>query len=187
MVNEMSESLIKSFEKLRLKSYQGAADQPGVYTIGWGHVITGHENPDLFKPGDMMKDVTITEEQAETLFQNDLQTFITGVTMRLNPDKKRALTDDQFGALVSFAYNIGLGGFGISAVRATINMANPMDAVHGFKSFIKSGGEVRNGLVRRRAAEAALYKSDYDNMTYFMNNSDPKAIKASATYIDVEI
>lgn len=187
MIDDETELLIKSFEKLRLKAYQGAADQPGVYTIGWGHVITGHEDPDIFKPGNMMKDVVITAEQAETLFQQDLQTFISGVSMRLNPDKKKALTDDQFGALVSFAYNIGLGNFGISAVRATINNGDPRDAFHGFKSFVKSNGQVQNGLIRRRAAESALYQSDSESLNLFMNNSDPKTIKAAAIYLDLEV
>jgi GH24 family phage-related lysozyme (muramidase) len=143
VVNERTERLIKSFEepkgprlKARKDTIATLFNEEYIYDIGWGHVITGHEEPDIFKPGQMMSEVTITKEQAQELFESDLKKFIGGVTMRLNPDKKRALSEDSFGALVSLAYNIGLEGFNKSAVRATINMANPKDAIHGFRSWV---------------------------------------------------
>lgn len=191
VIDDRAVSLIKSFEKLRLKSYQGAADALDIYTIGWGHVLTGHEIPDLFKPGQMMQDVSITADQADQLFMNDIGVFIKGLQMRLSTDACSKLTDDQFGALVSFAYNIGLGGFGSSQVMAQVNRGSIDEASNFFKSFVRSGAvdpdtgrkPIVNGLVRRRAAERALYKSDYDMVDYFMNNSNATAINKAQTYI----
>jgi lysozyme len=185
-LNSRAIELIQHFESRRLKAYHGEADAPGVFTIGWGHVITGNEVPDIFKPGNLMRDVVITESQAEELFANDIDRFIKGVYMRLN-EKRNQLTEDQLGAIVSLAFNIGLGNFAISAVKKTINMAEIKDAVHGFKSWIRSAGEIRNGLIRRRAAEAALFNSDYSTMTFLLNNSNPATIKRAIEYLDLDI
>lgn len=203
MIDLVTEKLVKSFEKLRLKSYHGAADPDGVYTIGWGHVITGHEiathGIELFKRGDMMKDVTITEEQAEILFQGDIKIAMDGIRMRLDKQKASQLTEDQRGALVSLTFNIGLGGFGKSAVRATINMGDPKDAVHGFKSWISAGRDKKGnlikvpGLIKRRAAEAALYQSDYEMVEYFIYDKYSKeqlyeeVIPRAKSYLDLDI
>lgn len=178
--------LIESFELLRLKAYQGAADRKDVWTIGYGHVITGHERPDLFRPGQQMKDVVITKDRAESLLVEDLGKAAAGVTMRLNPDMAAKLNDDQYGALVSLTFNIGVGNFAISSVRKTINVGDINSAAEAFRSFIRSAGEVRNGLIRRRAAEKALYKSEYDTMTYFLNNSNSTAIAKARKYLDID-
>ncbi len=182
-VNDRTVQLIQSFEKCRLKAYQGAADAPGVYTIGWGHVLTGHEVPDLFRVGQMMRDVTITQQQADALFLNDIKTTVNGVNMRLEPEIASQLTDDQFGALVSLSYNIGLGGFNSSKVKATINSGSIDKASDYFKSWIRANGEVVNGLVRRRAAERALYQSDYQTLDYFLDNYGSATVTKAQQYL----
>lgn len=183
VLNTQAERLIKSFEKLRLKAYHGAADHDGIYTIGWGHVITGNESPDLFKVGDLMSEVVITKERADELFEEDIAKFIRGIILRLDIEDREKLTYNQFGALVSFAYNIGLGNFKISAVRRTINYGDAKNAWHGFRSFVRSGGKRRNGLVRRRAAEAALYRDDIELMEFFLKNARRETITKAEEYI----
>lgn len=182
----MTEELIKSFEKLRLKSYHGEADREGIVTIGWGHVLTGHEVPDLFKPGDVMSTVTITEQQAEQLFKNDVEKFVTGVNMRLDAAKRKNMTDDQFGAFVSFAYNVGLSNFNASKVRSTFNFGNTSDVPPLFGHFISSNGQVVDGLIRRRAAEAALYQSDYVNLDFFQNKIGKSVMGAARIYLQLD-
>jgi len=185
-MNAIGLNLIKSFEKLKLKAYQGAADRSGVYTIGYGHVITGHESPDIFKAGQTMDQVTITEEQANTLFVTDLAIAQQGIRMRLLPNVWTSLTEDQRMALTSFAFNVGVGNFGISNVRKLLNGEMPSTAYSGFKSFVRSAGQVRGGLIRRRAAEMALFKSDYPMVEYFMNKSGRVVEAKAAAYIGLE-
>lgn len=181
MINQRSEDLIKSFEKLMLKAYHGAADRQGVFTIGWGHVLTGYEKPDLFQPGQMMQDVKITKERADSLFTDDIEKFIRGVTMRIDPIQKAKLTEDQFGALVSFSYNVGLANFFVSNVRQSVNHGIFDEVPEMLGHFISAAGVQVNGLIRRRAAEAALFKSDYTMLDLFKASAAaPVMIKARA-------
>lgn len=200
VVSKRAIELIESFELMRLKAYQGAADRAGVWTIGYGHVITGHEVPDLFRPGQQMRDVVITKDRAEALLVEDLGKAASGVTMRLNPDMAAKLNDDQYGALVSLTFNIGVGNFAISSVRKTINVGDINSAAEAFRSFVSVRKIVENledgtkesklvptpGLIRRRAAEKALYKSEYDTMTYFLNNSNSTSIVKARRYLDID-
>ena len=107
-INQLScspngQTLIKKFEGLRLTAYQ---DMVGVWAIGYGH--TG---PDV-KPG-----LTITQQQADQLLINDLVRFNNGVnalvTVKLN--------QNQFDALVSFSYNLGLGSLQNSTLLRLLN------------------------------------------------------------------
>ena len=190
MVNENTLKLIKGFEKLKLSAYHGEADQPGIYTIGWGHVITGHEELthgiDLFKPNQLMWDVKITKEQAETLLQHDISKAQKGVQLSLNSGVWNLLTSDQQGAVVSLVFNIGSGGFKESRVRVSLNSGAPGLAYAFFKSWISSNGKRQNGLIRRRAAEVALYKSDYPMLDYFLSGSSIGVINKAKKYIGVE-
>lgn len=132
-------NLIKAFEGLRLKAYD---DGVGVWTIGYGH--TG---PDV-QPG-----MVITEEEAEALLRQDLDRFERAVSNALAVETKQA----QFDAFVSLAFNIGSYAFQTSTALKRHNAGDLAGAAEAITWWNKAAGRVWPGLVRRRAAEAALY------------------------------
>lgn len=132
-------SLICQFEGLRLTAYR---DMVGVWTIGYGH--TG---PDV-KPGLM-----ITQQQADQLLINDLVRFERGVNVLVTVK----LNQNQFDALVSFAYNLGLGALQNSTLLRLLNDGNYQAAADQFPRWNRAGGNVVAGLARRRYAERELF------------------------------
>lgn len=141
-INQRGIDLIKSFEGLRLKAYQ---DSVGVWTIGFGQ--TG---PDI-KEG-----LTITPQTAEDMLHDALRSFEEGVSKSLGG---APTTDNQFAAMVSLAYNIGVGAFKSSSVLRYHRDSNSGRAAASFKLWNKAGGKVLAGLTRRREAERDLYLS----------------------------
>jgi lysozyme len=138
--------LIKHFEKCRLTAYQ---DAKGVWTIGWGN--TYYENKVAVKKGD-----TVMQAEADKLFTAITANFVADVN-RLT--KGTVLKQQQFDALVSFAYNVGSDkGLGESTLLKILK-ENPKDPVIAgeFLKWNLSGGKVLDGLTRRRKAEAYLY------------------------------
>ena len=136
--------LIKTFEGCKLKAYQCSA---GKWTIGYGN--TQYENGLSVKQGD-----TATQERANELFGLILSKFDSAVSARL----KRDVTQNQFDALVSFAYNCGIGNLEKSTLFAKVNKY-PNDPTIGaeFMKWNKAGGKALAGLTRRRKAEYELY------------------------------
>jgi lysozyme len=145
-LNKAGADLIKSFEGCKLTSYQCSA---GHWTVGYGN--TFYENGDKVKPGDK-----ITQERAESLFTLISDSFADKVV----PLIKSKINENQFGALVSFAYNAGVGNLQKSTLLKKVN-ANPNDPSirDQFMLWNKAGGKVLAGLTRRRKAEADLYFS----------------------------
>lgn len=141
-------SLIENFEGLRLVAYQDAV---GVWTIGYGH--TGACT--AIGKGDVCAGMTITNAQAQTLLQSDLAYFENGVNNLL----ARSVNPNQFAALVSFAYNLGLGALAHSTLLSLVNDGDDAAAAQQFGLWVYAGGQRLYGLVRRRAAEAALFSS----------------------------
>lgn len=140
--------LMKEFEGLRLEAYQ---DIVGVWTIGYGN--TYYEDGTKVKRGDK-----VTKERALDLYTNIANRFSDGVRNAIiNPDR---VSDSQFSALVSLAYNIGLSAFKGSTLLRKVN-ANPCDPsiINEFLRWNKAGGKVVNGLTRRRQAESDLYSN----------------------------
>ncbi|KPJ53319.1 MAG: hypothetical protein AMS16_05400 [Planctomycetes bacterium DG_58] len=152
---------IKSYEALRLKPYD---DQTGKTitewtehaTIAYGHLIR-KEEWDRFKNG-------ISEGEAEKLFASDVKTKGEHIVARyVTAD----LTQHQYDALVALAFNIGVGNFSRSTVVKMVNdpthkSREYKDIESAWKAFRKSGGEVMQGLIKRRADEWELYsKGDY--------------------------
>lgn len=182
-MNERTLKLIKGFEKCRLKAYQGEADASGIITIGWGHVITGYEKIHILKVGQTILEATITQEEADQLLEEDIAIALKGIQLALKPGVLAGLTDNQKGALVSFVFNIGAGGFRKSKVRDLLNGEIPGLAFAGFKSWVRSGGQERNGLIRRRAAEMALFKDDYELFDLFLTKSGAGVISRARRYI----
>lgn len=131
--------LIKDFESLQLKAYR---DPVGIWTIGYGS--TGAH----VKPG-----MVITEAQADDLLRRDLDRFERGVTGMVN-----SATDPQFDALVSFAFNVGLDAAGRSTLLRLHNAGDYDGAANQFARWVNAKGKKLTGLVRRRAAEAQLYR-----------------------------
>jgi len=138
--------LIKRFEGLRLNAYQ---DTGGVWTIGYGTTI--YPNGEPVRQGD-----TITSAQAEMYFRHDLQTFAQGVSDLITSN----VNDNQFSALLSLAYNIGLNAFKNSTILSMVN-SNPNDSgiEQQFLRWVYVNGNVVQGLVNRRTEEANLYFS----------------------------
>ena len=137
--------MIKTFEGFRAAPYKCSA---GVPTIGYGAT---------FYPGGKkvtMTDAAITEEQAVELLANMLVSFEKYVDSYCVD----TITQNQFDALVSFAYNLGPANLKSSTLLKKVN-ANPNDESIKleFLKWVKAGGKTLKGLVRRREAEAELY------------------------------
>jgi len=139
--------LIQSFEGLELKAYVDPASGGEPISIGYGTTI--YPDGRKVKLGDKC-----TKEQAEQYLAHDIDKFAVGVN-RVVVSK---VNQNQFDALVSFAYNVGLGNLKSSTLLKKVN-ANPNDLTikKEFAKWNKAAGKVMNGLVRRRAAESALY------------------------------
>jgi lysozyme len=137
-INAESLALIKRWEGLRLTAYQCPA---GVWTIGYGSTRD-------VRPGQ-----TITETEAERRLLSDLARFEAAISRLV----KVPLTDGQFGALVSWAFNVGEGAAERSALIRKLN-ALDYDAVPAeLMRWNKVGRRVVPGLTNRRAAEAGLW------------------------------
>jgi lysozyme len=139
--SESIKTYIKEKEGLRLTSYLCPAN---VWTIGWGHTLTARPN------------MTITIEQAQRLFDSDLEKFEKGV----NQIVAVPLTQGQFDALVSFAYNVGIGNLQQSTLLRKLNLQDYKGAAQEFDRWVFAGGKRLNGLVRRRADERRFFESD---------------------------
>ena len=140
-INAAGEALIKSFEGYSLDAYPDPGTGGAPWTIGWGHTGPG------IGPG-----VTITPDQAEGYFCADLLGFENAVSA-LAP----VATDNQFAALVSFAYNCGVANLKGSTLLRLHNAGDYAGAAGQFGLWVHGNGEVLPGLVTRRAAEARLY------------------------------
>jgi lysozyme len=139
--------LIKEFEGLKLKPYLCSAQVP---TIGYGS--TYYENGKKVK----LTDAPITKERADDLFEIVADDF----AKRVVPLIKKPLTQNQFNALVSFAFNLGVRALQNSTLLRLANI-NPNDAniAKEFLKWNKAGGRVLQGLTNRRIKESALYFS----------------------------
>lgn len=142
-INAAGFQLIKDFEGLRLKAYPDPGTGGAPWTVGFGH--TG---PDV-KPG-----LVITMDRANELLAADLAKFEDFVTNHAG-----TCTDNQFAALVSFAYNCGPQNLAESTLLRMHRDGQYGTAAMQFTRWNKAAGRVMAGLTRRRAAEAALYSA----------------------------
>jgi len=142
--NQAGVDLIKSFEGFSEKAYLCPA---GVWTIGYGTTVWF--GSDKVKGGDR-----VSRSEAELLLQHDLLVFEAGVKKLL----RVPVRPNQFAALVSLAYNIGLRAFEDSTLLKLINQSQEDEAVAPqFLRWNKAGGKVLTGLTRRREAEIKLF------------------------------
>ena len=112
----------------------------------------------IFGPPEVFPGMVITEAEAEQILRRDLDLFEAGVTRELTV----STTSDQFSAMVSFAFNVGLGAYGDSTLLRKHNAGDFVGAADEFLRWVFAGGQRLPGLERRRDAERALYLSqDY--------------------------
>ena len=161
--------LIKEFEGFRARAYRDAV---GVWTIGYGH--TSMAGAPEVRPG-----MDITQDEGTAILRRDVATFANGVRAAV----KVPLTDGQFSALVSFAYNVGMGNLRKSSVLAAVNRGDFAAVPRRLQLWTKAGGRVLPGLVRRRAAEAALFakQGEAQDMPTPVERVEAKAVTASKT------
>jgi lysozyme len=137
-------TLLKEFEGLRLRAYKCPA---GVWTIGYGH--TSEAGPPKVFP-----DMAISRDAAEAILRRDIVEYEEGVEKLVQVE----ITQGQFDALVSFAYNVGVPQLERSTLLKRIN-AEEFDRVPAeFMKWTKGGGRELPGLVRRRRAEVKLWR-----------------------------
>lgn len=143
-INKAGLDLIKQYEGLRTTAYLCPANVP---TIGYG-------NTSSVTRADVGKK-TVTVAQAETLLRADLVRFEKAVSKLVTAP----LSDNQYAALVSFAFNLGEGNLSKSTLLKRINAKAPVTQIEAsWMQWINAGGKRLQGLVNRRAAEVALWK-----------------------------
>ena len=133
--------LIKEFEGCKLEAYPDPATHGEPITIGVGH--TGG-----VKLGDV-----ITQEQADEYLVNDVAYSAKAVNQMVSGK----ITQNQFDALVSFAFNLGTGNLRNSTLLKKLNKDDFENAADQFLVWNKAAGHVMAGLTRRREAERALF------------------------------
>lgn len=135
-ISEKGLKLIEQFEGLRLTAYK-ATRRDKYYTIGYGHY-----------GADVKQGMTITEAQAEAYLRQD----VAEAEAAVNKYAGYGWNQNQFDALVSFAYNVGnIDGLTNSGKRSVAEISAKLP------EYVYSGGVKLEGLVRRRAAEKALF------------------------------
>ncbi len=135
--NEAGVALIKGAEGLRLEAYLCPA---GVWTVGYGHT------------GDVKKGDKVSGHQADVILRLDLERFEKAVE-RLAP----GAGENEFAALVSFAYNLGEAALGRSTLLKKFLAGDKPGAAAEFMKWVNAAGHVMPGLVNRRASERALF------------------------------
>jgi len=142
--NQAGLDLIKQFESCRLIAYPDPGTGGDPWTIGWG--TTG---PNVYAG------LQISQEQADLWLAEDVSRFEICVGKAIIVP----VTDNQFAACVSLAYNVGCAAFQRSTLVKRINSEMFDEAAEQFMLWNRSGGKVMAGLTRRRAAERELFLS----------------------------
>lgn len=120
----------------------------------------------------------VTEDEGRAMFRRELAKHEAAVRRLVTVD----LTQNQFDALVSFSYNVGTGALQKSTLLKHLNRGDYARAASHFGDFKKAGGKVLKGLVRRRAAEAALFVDD-EEPTEMVQKVDKPDLKMKSAEI----
>jgi lysozyme len=138
--------MLAHHEGVRQKPYRCPA---GLWTVGVGHLIgDGHSLPDSWNR-------TFSLEEVYALLAADVARFERGVERLITIP----LRQPEFDALVSFAFNLGLGTLQKSTLRQKLNRGDKEGAVESLLKYNKAGGKILKGLDNRRKDEAALFMS----------------------------
>jgi lysozyme len=154
-LSSVGEELIKEFEGYRNTAYKDAV---GVWTIGWGHTRTARQG------------MVVRREQAQTLFGEDIAVYERGVREAV----KVPLNQNEFDALVSFAYNVGVSAMRGSTLVRLLNARIDRSLVaQQFSRWSYAGGKLLDGLLRRRERERDLFLTPPVNGTKltFLDNA----------------
>lgn len=155
------EGKLKRLSDGRYKAYKCPA---GVWTIYAGCT-------EGVRPG-----MIVTEDEGEAMFRAELGKFEAAVERYVTYEMNQC----QFDALVSFAYNVGVSGLRKSSVLRHFNAGRLEQAAKAFHLWNKGGGRVLKGLVRRRAAEAALFLDKPDEPETEAEPDMPQAVEPSS-------
>jgi len=136
-INDAGLQIIKESEGLRLEAY----NLGGQWLIGYGHSGTARAG------------MTITEAEAEQLLRQDVRDAEDGVRARVLVP----VNQNQFSAMVSLAYNLGVGGFGGSSVLEALNDGDYNEAADNFMNHNRAGGVPNEHLTHRREKERTLF------------------------------
>lgn len=153
--SEKTIKMLKHHEGVRYRPYRCPAR---LWTVGVGHVIDPAHIGVKFEDRNMLPipegwDRKFGEAEVDAILAEDLARFERGVE-RLCPS---GLTQPRFDALVSFAFNVGLGNLQRSSIRMRHNRGDYEGAAEAFMMWTKAAGKVLPGLVKRRKDEQALY------------------------------
>ena len=146
-VNKATLDLMKEFEGLRLQAYPDPGTGGEPITIGYG--TTARAGVGIVPKLGM----TITKAEADEFFRRTLVKF----EAQIRPLITAPINDNEFGAFMSLAYNIGPGAFAKSSALRKFNAGDKAGAANAILLWNKAGGKVMKGLERRRAAEKALF------------------------------
>ena len=149
--------MIKHHEGVRFKPYRCPAK---LWTIGVGHVLYPAQGALPLDQRDAFQlkpehNRTFSKDEVDGILSADLQRFEAGIT-KLFP---MVLTPGQNDALVSFAFNLGLGGVQRSTLRQKVLRGEIEEASNEFLKFTRGGGKILPGLVKRRQDERSLFLS----------------------------
>lgn len=172
-ISDMGLELIKSFEGLKLEAYKAVSTEK-YFTIGYGHY-----------GADVKAGMKITTEQADEYLKKDVEKF----EDKVNKYSKYNFNQNQFDALVSFAYNIGnIDQLTAKGTRTIAEISSHITL------YVKSGGKTLAGLVKRRAKEKELFDTPMDkkvsndtNVVYYPKcDSECKSIVDALKSIGVD-
>lgn len=138
-ISVVGTDLIKSFEGLQLRPY---LDSAGIPTIGYGHTL-----------GVTLSSPLIDQQQADKFLLEDLEKVERAIGILVQVP----VNQNQYDALCSFLFNVGVRAFRNSTLRRKLNREDYLGASEQFKRWNKAGGKVLSGLTRRRDAEATLF------------------------------
>lgn len=140
-----AEAIIKEFEGLFLKPYE---DPVGIPTIGWGTI----QYPNGKKV--TLHDDSISQAQAQEYLMFEINQKVTAMEKLIKVD----VTNNQFCALTSFTYNLGIGALADSSLLRMLNAGAPrVEVADQFLRWVNAGGHPMAGLIRRRRMERELY------------------------------
>lgn len=148
VLDQAAVDLIKEFEGFIDHWYPDPAHGWKVPTCCYGHTDAAGEPKYA-----ATKAKTFTKAEGEAILRRDLNDVVEHVSSKV----KVTLNPYQFGALVSFTFNLGAGNFDKSTLLKKVNAGDYAGAAKEFAKWNKAGGQVLKGLTRRRAAEAALF------------------------------
>ena len=156
-VSAKAVEMIQHHEGIRYRPYRCPAR---LWTVGVGHVLYPEQGklPVDQRDGFALRpedDRQFTKDEVDGILRRDLQRFERGVEQLISV----ALTQGQFDACVSFAFNVGLGTLQRSTFRQKVIRGEKDAAIASLLQYCKAGGKVLKGLEKRRKDEAALFVS----------------------------